>query len=115
VRARDVSSRELVELQLDRIERLDRDPGRHGARGRRRRAALRGRRGRRPYLDQLVWNTVVGMARLPSTALPAGRTARGLPVALQLVGPFLGDLTTLRFAELAAEALGVPERPPGFA
>ncbi len=69
----------------------------------------------RPYLDQLVWNTVTGMARLPSTVVPAGRTHRGLPVGMQVVGPFLGDLTTLRFAELAAEALGAPDRPPGFA
>ncbi|WP_217913952.1 amidase [Miltoncostaea marina] len=69
----------------------------------------------RPYLDQLVWNTVVGMARLPSTVVPAGRTRRGMPVGLQVVGPITGDLLTLRVAELAAAVLGLPGPPPGCA
>ena len=68
----------------------------------------------RPYLEQLLWSTVVGMARLPATALPVGRTRSGLPVAVQVVGRYLDDLTTLRFAELAAEALSDGERPPAF-
>jgi amidase len=54
------------------------------------------------------------MARLPATALPVGRTGSRLPVAVQVVGRYLDDLTTLRFAELAAEALGDDERPPAF-
>ncbi len=32
------------------------------------------------YLDQIMWNVVVGMARLTATVAPVGRTADGLPV-----------------------------------
>jgi len=34
---------------------------------------------------------------------------------VQAVGRYLDDLTTLRFAELAAGVLGTGERPAGFA
>jgi amidase len=68
----------------------------------------------RPYTDQLVWAGVIGMALLPSTAAPAGRTRSGLPVGVQIVGPHLEDRTTIRFAQLLAEVAGGFERPPGF-
>ena len=70
--------------------------------------------GPRPYIDQLVWAGVIGMALLPSTVAPAGRTRAGLPVGIQIVGPYLEDRTTIRFAQLLAEAIGGFVRPPDF-
>ena len=52
----------------------------------------------RPYLEQMTWNIVVGMAGLPSTVAPVGVDASGLPVGAQVVGPRFADLTTIAFA-----------------
>ena len=68
----------------------------------------------RPYLDQLVWTTVVGMARLPSTVAPVGRTAHGLPIGVQIVGAALSDRTTIGFAEHMEDVLGGFAPPPAF-
>lgn len=68
----------------------------------------------RPYLDQLVWTTLVGMARLPATVAPVGLTAAGLPVGLQIVGRALGDRTTIAFAEHLADVVGGFTPPPGY-
>lgn len=42
----------------------------------------------------------------PGTAFPAGETNSGLPIGLQAIGPYLEDLTTLRFAALVEETFG---------
>ena len=68
----------------------------------------------RPYLDQLVWTTVVGMARLPSTVAPVGRSAQGLPIGVQIVGPALGDRMTIAFAGHMADVMGGFQPPPQF-
>jgi amidase len=70
------------------------------------------------YLTQLVWAGLATMPRLPATVVPAGRTAGGLPVGLQLVGPRYGDRVTLRAAGWAESVLGgftppPPPSPPG--
>ena len=39
-----------------------------------------------PYLNQIMWNIVVGTAALPSTVAPVRPTAVGLPVGAQEVG-----------------------------
>lgn len=54
----------------------------------------------RPYLDQLTWNIVTGLAGLPSTVAPAGGTSTGLPVGVQIVGDRYRDRTTIGFAAL---------------
>ena len=69
----------------------------------------------RPYLDQLVWTTVVGMARLPATVAPVGLSASGLPVGMQIVGSALSDRTTIAFAQHLAEVVGGFTPPPAFA
>jgi amidase len=66
----------------------------------------------RPYVDQLVWAGLATMPHLPATAVPAGRSADGLPVGFQIIGPELGDRTTLRVAALAEEVLGGFVAPP---
>ncbi len=66
-------------------------------------------------MDQLFWAGLSGVVYLPSTVAPAGLTASGLPGGIQIIGPHLGDLTTIRFAELLAAEIGGFEIPPGYA
>ena len=54
------------------------------------------------------------MAYLPATAVPVGRTAGGLPVGVQIVGPYLEDRTTLAVARCIEELLGGFVPPPDF-
>ena len=69
----------------------------------------------RPYWTVLVpWATLIGTAYLPSTAAPVGTTATGLPVGVQIVGPYLGDRTTIDFARRLVEVVGGFKRPPGY-
>jgi amidase len=68
----------------------------------------------RAYFDQLDWVGVIGVAYLPSTVAPVGWTAAGLPVGMQIVGPYLDDKTTIAFAKALAGVLGGAGRPPGF-
>lgn len=68
----------------------------------------------RPYLDQLVWTTLVGMARLPSTVAPTGLGSSGLPAGVQIVGPALNDRTTIAAAEYLAQIVGGFTPPPAF-
>src|SRR5579862_2336266 len=68
----------------------------------------------RPYLDVVGWAGVVGMAWLPATVAPAGRTPAGLPVGVQIVGPYLEDRTCIDFARRLADVAGGYEPPPGY-
>jgi amidase len=66
----------------------------------------------RPYLDQLTWNIVVGMAGLPATVASVGLTPAGLPVGAQIVGPPYADRTTIAVAAaLEAVTGGLPPPP----
>jgi amidase len=53
------------------------------------------------------------VSNLPATVVPVGRTAAGLPVGLQIVGPYLEDRTTLAVARLVEKLLGGFTPPPG--
>ena len=66
----------------------------------------------RPANDLIRWPGLIGVAYLPSTVVPVGRTSSGLPVGIQVVGPYLGDLTTLRVAERLEALTGGYEPPP---
>jgi amidase len=55
----------------------------------------------------------ISATTLPSISIPAGFTAGGLPVGLQLVGPPRGDLELLGVARAVEEALGAGLRRPG--
>ena len=52
-----------------------------------------------PYSSNLNWIALATACRLPSTCVPAGLTASGLPVGVQLIGPPGGDAMTLAVAE----------------
>ncbi|WP_404713550.1 amidase [Sphingomonas sp. MMS24-J13] len=66
-----------------------------------------------PYLD-FTWQGLALVANLPATVMPTGRFVDGLPAGLQIIGPYGEDLTTIRFADLAAEAAGGFTPPPAL-
>jgi amidase len=63
-----------------------------------------------------AWSRLANLGRGPSTVVPLGAgRGTGMPVGAQLIGPYLEDLTPLRFAELAErEGLLVRRTPPGW-
>lgn len=65
----------------------------------------------RPQAECLAWTGLVGVAYLPSTVVPVGR-AGGLPVGVQVVGPYLEDRTSLFVGARLAELLGGFVPPP---
>jgi amidase len=60
----------------------------------------------RAYTDQMAWMGVIGVVYLPSTVVPIGFTSDGLPVGIQIVGPFLEDNTCLAVAKIVEELAG---------
>ena len=58
-----------------------------------------------PYNAMLNWIALATALGLPATAIPAGRTAAGLPVGAQLIGPAGGDARTLSLAQAIDETL----------
>lgn len=67
------------------------------------------------YNDQLAWAANATAAGLPSTAVPVGRSAEGLPIGVQVIGPLFEDYTPIRFAELLEREFGgfvAPDRLP---
>ena len=68
--------------------------------------------GTRPYTDMMGWMALATLTHLPATVVPVGRTTSGLPVGIQIVGPYLEDRTTLAVARLIEELLGGFVPPP---
>jgi amidase len=68
-----------------------------------------------PYMDQLVWPGVATLPGLPATVAPIARSEDGLPIGVQIVGPYLEDRTTIAFAALMEREFGGFVPPPGFA
>jgi amidase len=69
-----------------------------------------------PHLVALAWCGAIGSVLLPVVTLPAGPTPAGLPVGIQVIGPYLGDLRLLRIAEVLEAAAGTAfTRPPDAA
>jgi amidase len=66
------------------------------------------------YPDQLVWPGIATLPGLPSTAIPTGFAPDGLPVGVQIVGPWLEDRTPLKLAELIEREFGGFTPPPMF-
>ena len=67
-----------------------------------------------PYLDQLAWPGVATLPGLPATAIPTGFSPAGLPIGVQIVGPFLEDRTPLKLAELIEREFCGFVPPPMF-
>ena len=65
------------------------------------------------YLD-FTWQGLALVANLPATVMPTGNLVGGLPAGLQVIGPHSEDLTTIGFAQFAAQAAGAFRRPPAL-
>jgi amidase len=66
------------------------------------------------YPDQLSWPGIATLPGLPATAIPTGFSPDGLPVGVQIVGPWLEDRTPLKLAELIEREFGGFVPPPMF-
>ncbi|MGY4627861.1 amidase [Bradyrhizobium sp. USDA 4486] len=66
------------------------------------------------YTDQLAWPGIATLPGLPSTAIPTGFAPDGLPIGVQIVGPWLDDRTPLKLAELIEREFGGFVPPPLF-
>lgn len=66
------------------------------------------------YPDQLAWPGIATLPGLPATAIPLGLSPQGLPVGVQIVGPWLEDRTPLKLAELIEREFGGFVPPPMF-
>ena len=66
------------------------------------------------YPDQLAWPGIATLPGLPATAIPTGLSPDGLPVGVQIVGPWLEDRTPLKLAELIEREFGGFVPPPMF-
>src|SRR5690606_23850998 len=58
------------------------------------------------FRDQFFWAGLASLSYLPATVAPAGLTASGLPVGIQIIGPYLRDRETIAFARLVGAAAG---------
>jgi amidase len=85
------------------------DPG-HSFYGRK----LQTKEGERPYEDLMFWVSFAALAGLPATTAPVGLTEEGLPVGLQIVGPYLEDATPIDFAMKLADIVGGFQVPQGY-
>ena len=66
----------------------------------------------RPYWDLTTWMAPAGACYLPATVIPVGRLKNGLPVGIQIVGPYLEDRTTLDLAKRLAVWSADVRAPP---
>ena len=67
------------------------------------------------FFDQLVWPEIATTPGLPATAAPIGFSDSGLPLGVQIIGPYLEDRTPIAFAALIEREFGGFVPPPGYA
>jgi amidase len=67
------------------------------------------------YNAQSFWQGIATVSYLPGTVAPIGRTDDGLPIAVQAIGPYLGDLSTIGFARLLEQEYARYTVPEAFA
>ncbi|MGB8129981.1 MAG: amidase [Candidatus Angelobacter sp.] len=70
--------------------------------------------GPRHYMDMLNWIAPATLTGCPATVAPVGRTSQGLPVGIQIMGPYWEDATPITFADLLAKEVGGFVPPPGY-
>lgn len=70
--------------------------------------------GPRHYMDMLSWIAPATLTGCPATVAPVGRTQQGLPVGIQIMGPYWEDATPITFADLLAREVGGFVPPPGY-
>ena len=67
-----------------------------------------------PYLHGLCYPALSNVPGQPATAFPVGLSREGLPIGLQAIGPYLEDLTPIRFTALLAREIGGYRKPSGY-
>jgi amidase len=70
--------------------------------------------GPRHYMEMINWIAPATLTGCPATAAPVGRTPEGLPVGIQIMGPFWEDATPITFADLLSREIGGFTPPPGY-
>jgi amidase len=70
--------------------------------------------GPRNYMDLVIWIGMATFTGCPATTAPVGLDASGLPVGVQIMGPYLEDATPIAFAEALASVVGGYRPPPGY-
>jgi amidase len=76
---------------------------------------LRTAGGERAYMDIGKWVSFATLTGCPATVAPVGRTNSGLPVGIQIMGPFLEDATPIDIAMKMADVTGRFVAPPNLA
>lgn len=71
--------------------------------------------GEQPFFNLTSYIAPATLTGCPATTAPAGLSKSGLPVGIQIVGPYLEDATPIRFAALLAREIGGFQQPPAFA
>lgn len=67
-----------------------------------------------PYTLLPVYAGLATYSGLPATVFPWGKTRIGLPLGLQVIGPYLEDHTTITFARLLEREFGGFTSPTGY-
>lgn len=70
--------------------------------------------GPRRYGDLAVWVAPPSLTGHPATVAPVGRTQEGLPVGVQVLGPYLEDATSIDVAGRVSEVTAGYRPPPGY-
>ena len=70
--------------------------------------------GLRRYEDLLFLISFATLTGLPATVAPIGRTRDGLPVGIQIIGPYLEDATPIDVASKISEVVGGFRPPEGY-
>ena len=70
--------------------------------------------GLRDYDDIGNWIAPATLTGCPATIAPVGRGESGLPIGLQIMGPYWEDATPIIFAKLLSQILGGFVAPPGY-
>ncbi len=67
-----------------------------------------------PYNAQGFWQGIATVSYLPATIAPIGRTKAGLPLSVQILGPYLGDRSTIGFAKILEREYAKFKAPAQF-
>jgi amidase len=70
--------------------------------------------GPRQYMDLPFWISFATLGGLPATTAPVGLTGSGLPVGIQILGPYLEDATPIDVAGKMADVIGGFRPPKGL-
>ena len=70
--------------------------------------------GPRRYQELRFWISFATLCGLPATVAPVGSTPSGLPVGVQIIGPYLEDATTIDVAGKMEKVIRGFRAPPGY-